>query len=255
MKISIITGVLNRAGTMESCIKSVLSQTYKGIEYIIIDGGSTDGTLDIINRYKDKIAVTVSSPDKGIYYALNKGIGFSTGDAVGFLHSDDFYAHEKVVERVADVFEREGVDSCYGDLQYVNRDDPGKIIRYWRASGFSYEKFKYGWTLPHPTFFVRKSIYERYGCFNTDFKISADYELMLRFLLKNRISIGYIPEILINMRRGGLSNKGLKNIIIKRLEDYNAWKVNGLKINFGIVFLKNLVKAPQFIRRNNGRIN
>lgn len=249
MKISIITAVKNNAATIESCITSVFSQTYEEIEHIIIDGGSCDGTLEIISKYKDKIAKVISETDNGMYYALNKGIKLASGDVIGILHSDDFYAHNKIIENVADVFKRKNVDSCFGDLQYVSEKNPDKIIRYWKASPCSSKKFKYGWMLPHPTFFVKKWVYEKFGCFNTDFKISADYELMLRLLVKYGISTYYMPEVIVKMRMGGLSNRSFRNLFIKSYEDYKAWKVNNLKSNFSIILLKNLIKMPQFFRK------
>ena len=249
MKISIITAVKNGAGTIGSCIASILNQTYEDIEHIIIDGGSCDGTLGIISKYKDKIAKVISETDNGMYYALNEGIKLASGDIIGILHSDDFYAHNRVIENVADVFKRKNVDSCFGDLQYVSEKNPAKIVRYWKASPYVFEKFKYGWMLPHPTFFVKKLVYGKFGCFNTDFKIAADYELMLRLLVKYGISTYYIPEVIVKMRMGGLSNRNLINLFIKNYEDYKAWKVNNLKSNFSIILLKNLIKMPQFFRR------
>ena len=249
MKVSIITGVLNRVNTIEGCIRSILGQSYKDIEHIIIDGGSTDGTLDVIYRYKDKVAKVVSGPDNGIYDALNKGLRLASGDIIGILHSDDFYVHDRVIENVVSVFKRENVDSCYGDLEYVSKENPDRVIRHWKVSSYSERKFKYGWMLPHPAFFVKKWVYDKYGYFKTDFKIAADYELTLRFLLKYKISTFYISEVLIKMRIGGVSNRGLKNLFIKTCEDYKAWRVNNLKIGTFTILLKNLVKIPQFFRR------
>lgn len=249
MKISIITAVYNGVKTIESCIKSILTQSYKNIEHIIIDGGSTDGTLEVIKTYTNKVAKVVSEPDRGIYEALNKGIRISSGDVIGLLHSDDFYAHGKVIEKVADVFMKYNVDSCYGDLQYVDKNDDSKVIRYWKSSKYRCGKFKYGWMPPHPTFFVKREIYEKYGNFNTDFRIAADYELMLRFLEKHKISTHYIPEVLIKMRLGGTSNKSLRNMFIKSSEDYRAWKINNLNRGFYTILLKNLSKMPQFFKR------
>ncbi len=248
MRISIITAVRNGAETLQGCIESVQSQTVPA-EHIIIDGASTDGTFDIVARYRSGIAKVVSEPDKGIYDALNKGIRMASGDVVGILHGDDFYAHERVLETIRDVFEKQNVDSCYGDLLYVYKNDTEKIIRYWRASEYRMGKFRYGWMPPHPTFFVRREIYEKYGYFNTDFRIAADYELMLRFLEKCGISTYYIPEVLIKMRLGGASNRSLKNMWIKSSEDYKAWKVNDLKGGLHIIFLKHIIKIPQFIKR------
>jgi glycosyltransferase len=249
MKVSIITAVFNGRNTIEDCMKSFLLQSHKNVEYIIIDGGSTDGTLDLIRNYKDKITQLVSEPDKGIYDALNKGIRLASGDIVGFLHADDLYAHKDVIKTVADVIKVQNVDSCYGDLLYVNKNNLNKIIRYWESSPYQYGKFKSGWMPPHPTFFVKREIYDRYGSFNTDFRIAADYELMLRFLVKYRISTQYIPDVLIKMRLGGVSNRSLKNLAIKSSEDYKAWKINNLNGGLFTVLLKNLSKAPQFFKR------
>ncbi len=186
--------MLNGKVSVEDCIKSVRSQSYDNIEHIIIDGGSTDGTQDVIDKYGDKISHFVSEPDNGIYDALNKGIKRATGSVVGLLHSDDLYANENVIDLVAQAFNKNNIDSCYGDLLYVSKSNINKTIRYWKSSNYSFEKFKAGWMPPHPTFFVKKEIYDRYGCFNTDFRIAADYELMLRFFVEHRISSHYLPH-------------------------------------------------------------
>ena len=249
MKISIITAVFNGADAIEDCIESIASQTHKDIEHIIIDGGSTDGTLDVIQRYKDKIARVISEPDRGIYDALNKGIRLATGDIIGFLHADDVYAHDKVIETAVSQMTRYNVDSCYGDLLYVDKNNTDKIIRYWKSRPYEKGLFKRGWMPPHPTFFVKKEIYDKYGYFNSGFKIAADYELMLRFLEKHKISTHYIPEVLIKMRLGGVSNRSFKNMLIKSSEDYKAWKVNNLNMGFHTILLKNISKIPQFFNR------
>jgi glycosyltransferase len=249
MKVSVITAVFNGKDTIGDALTSVSRQTYKNIEHLIIDGGSTDGTLEVIERFKDRTTKIVSEPDNGIYDALNKGIGLASGDVIGLLHGDDFYAHDKVLESVVRVFKEQNVDSCYGDLLYVHKNDTEKVIRYWKASEYHPGKFRYGWMPPHPTFFVRREMYEKYGYFNTDFRIAADYELMLRFLEKHRISTYYIPEVFIKMRLGGASNKSLKNLFIKSSEDYKAWKVNNLNGGFYTILLKNFTKIPQFFIR------
>ncbi len=248
MNLSIITAVRNGAETLRGCIESVKKQTVSA-EHIIIDGASTDGTFDIVAQYRSSIAKVISEPDQGIYDALNKGIRLASGDVIGLLHGDDFYAHERVLETVMDVFEKQNVDSCYGDLLYVYKNDIDKVIRYWKSSEYRPGKFKYGWMPPHPTFFVKREIYEKYGYFNTDFRIAADYELMLRFLEKHRISTCYIPQVLIKMRLGGASNKSLKNMWMKSSEDYRAWKVNSLNGGLPTIFLKNVSKIPQFFVR------
>jgi len=153
VKVSIITAVFNSAQTIGDCLKSVASQTYDDIEHVIVDGGSKDGTLGVIEKYKNKTAKVISEPDNGIFDALNKGIRLATGEIVGILHADDFYAHERVIEKVAHVFEKEKIDSCYGDLQYVSKKNPRKVIRHWESSIYRPGKFRYGWMPPHPTFF------------------------------------------------------------------------------------------------------
>jgi len=244
----VITAVFNGAKTIQDCIKSVSGQIYPNIEHIIIDGGSTDGTLEVIKRYTEKRVNIVSEPDNGIYDALNKGIRQASGEVIGLLYSDDFYAHDRVIEKVADIFMKYNIDSCYGDLQYVDKNNPDKVIRYWKSSQYRHGKFKYGWMPPHSTFFVKKEIYNKYGYFNTNFKITADYELMLRFLEKHKISTYYTPEVFIKMRIGGTSNRNIKNLIIKSNEDYRAWKVNNLNGGFYTILLKNLCKIPQFFK-------
>ncbi len=249
MIVSIITAVLNNKELIEYCIKSVINQTYQNIEYIIIDGGSTDGTIEVMKRYEDKITKWISEPDKGIYDALNKGIKLASGEIIGFLHADDVYANDEVIEKVANVFIKYNVDSCYGDLQYVDKNNTDKIIRYWKSQPYRDGLFRKGWMPPHPTFFVKREVYEKYGFFNTDFKIAADYELMLRFFEKHKITTYYIPEVLIKMRLGGVSNRSLTNLITKTTEDYRAWKVNSLKRSFYTIPFKNLSKIPQFFKR------
>ncbi|ADR19873.1 glycosyltransferase family 2 protein [Calditerrivibrio nitroreducens] len=249
MKISIITPVLNAVDTIEDCIKSVQTQTYKNLEHIIIDGGSTDGTLEKIKKLFNDKMIVVSEPDEGIYDALNKGIKLASGEIIGILHSSDFYYNDKVLEMVAEVFLNYDVDSCYGDLTYVDKFDTSKIIRYWRSGYYKHGLFRLGWHPPHPTFFVKKQVYEKYGLYNTSFKIAGDYELMLRFLEKYNISTYYIPYILVNMRIGGKSNQSLKNIIFMTLEDYKAWKANQLRGGVLAILFKKLSKVSQFIVR------
>jgi glycosyltransferase involved in cell wall biosynthesis len=219
------------------------------MEHLVVDGGSNDGTLDIIRAYDGRISKWISEPDKGIYDAMNKGIRLSSGDVIGFLQSDDVYAHERVVENVEEAFRRFEVDSVYGDLQYVHKRDLNKVVRNWKASVYREGRFKSGWMPPHPTFFVKRMVYDRFGYFNTNFRIAADYELMLRFLEKHKISTHYIPEVLVKMRVGGASNGSVKNMLVKSYEDYRAWKVNGLKRSFFTIPLKNLSKVPQFLQR------
>ena len=249
MKVSIITVVYNNKDTIKDAIESVLNQTYKNIEYIIVDGGSTDGTVNIIKNYEDKIDKFISEKDNGIYDAMNKGIKLASGDIVGILNSDDFYASNNIIEKVVNEFIEKKVDSVYGDLVYVDAKNTDKIVRYWRSKPFKEGLFKKGWHPPHPTFFVRKEIYNKCGLFNLNFKIAADYELMLRFLEKCKISSSYIPQVLVKMRIGGESNKNIKNIIKANIECLKAWEVNDLTVNYFLFFIKPISKILQFRRR------
>lgn len=247
MKVSIITTTYNSAKTIEDTIKSVLDQTYPNIEYIIIDGGSVDGTPDIVNKYKDRITKIVSEKDEGIFDAFNKGIKLATGDIVGILNSDDFYAYGSVIQDVVEKFRASSADTVYGDLQYVDPIETSKVRRHWKAGEYKRSKFKTGWMPPHPTFFVKKSLYDKYGVFNTWMKISNDYELVLRFLYKNNASAAYIPKVLIKMRSGGNSDGSIKRRYLANKEDRKAWQVNGLKAPFYFAVLKPLRKLGQFV--------
>lgn len=246
MKISLITVSFNSSKTIKRTIDSVINQDYSGIEYIIIDGGSNDGTLDIINTYKDRISYFVSERDNGIYDAMNKGIAAATGEIVGILNSDDSYVDHRVVSDVINQIENTGCDAVYGDLIYV---DPrtGKIVRKWQSGGYKRGMFKKGWMPPHPTFFVKKRMYEQYGGYNTSLKSSADYELMLRFIHKYRISLTYLPRTLVRMTAGGVSNASLGNRIRANREDGLAWSLNNLKRPFYTTWLKPLKKIGQKI--------
>ena len=248
MKISIITVVWNNAKTIKDAISSVLNQSYKDIEYIIIDGASTDGTIEIVQSYGDKIKF-ISEKDNGLYDAMNKGIRMATGDVVGILNSDDFYASDKILQIVADEFLKGNIDSVYANLEYIDANDPKRVIRYWRSKKYQEGLFRSGWHPAHPTFFVKKEIYEKYGVFDLSFKIAADYELMLRFFEKCKITSSYVDEVFVKMRIGGESNRSIKNIIKANMESYKAWKANGLYINPLRFLLKPFSKIIQFIKK------
>jgi len=246
VKISIITPVYNDT-RVERAIKSILMQKFEGeIEIIVIDGGSTDETLNILKKYADKIDVLISEPDKGVYDAMNKGITLATGDIVGILNADDRYAGPYVLQKVCKIFLDEDVDACYGDLVYVDKRD--RTVRYWKSGRYKKWKWLLGWMPPHPTFFVKRRVYDLYGLFDLRYSIAADYELMLRFLFKYRIKVAYIPETLVLMSIGGLSNRSVKNIIKANIEVFRAWKNNGLYYGFFVPLLKPLRKAPQFFK-------
>jgi glycosyltransferase involved in cell wall biosynthesis len=246
LKISIITVSFNSAKTIEQTIQSVLSQRYSNVEYIIIDGASQDETLSIIDKYRNKIAVLLSEKDSGIYNAMNKGLKRVTGDIIGILNSDDFYADENVLGDIAQLFEQGKADAVYADLQYVDANDTRKIKRHWKSGKYKPGNFLFGWMPPHPTFFVRKEVYEKYGLFNENLRSAADYELMLRFIHKYQISLDYLPRIIVKMRSGGQSNVTAKNRIKANLEDRKAWELNGLKPYFFTLFFKPIRKLKQF---------
>ena len=248
-KISIITVSYNSQSTIKHTIDSVSSQTYKNKEYILIDGASKDWTLDILDFKKDEIDNFVSEKDDGIYDAMNKGIKAATGDIIGILNSDDFYYNQDVLSKVAKVFEETNCDCLYGDLIFVNKGDISKIVRYWKSGKFEKNIMKKGWMLPHPTFFVKKKIYQKYGLYNTSLKRAADYEMILRLLHKEKINIEYIPEILIKMRVGGESNASIWNRLKGNNEDNIAWNLNGLKKPHFIRFIKPFRKISQFFRK------
>tara|TARA_R110002012_G_scaffold295203_1_gene491644 strand:- start:67 stop:813 length:747 start_codon:yes stop_codon:yes gene_type:complete len=248
MKISVITATWNSENTILDTIKSLRGQSYSNIEYIVIDGGSTDNTMKIIEQNKDIVDYAISERDAGIYDALNKGIAASSGDVLGFLHSDDIFAHRDVLRSVATAFSENKSDSVYGDLNYVAKNDTSRIVRKWRSGAFSRENMGNGWMPPHPTFYMKRALYKEHGFFDLNFKIAADYDSILRYLWKHRVTTAYIPEVLINMRVGGESNRSLKNIINKTREDVQAMKLNDLPIVRAILG-KNFSKIPQFFVR------
>lgn len=249
MKVSIITISFNSAATLEDTIRSVLSQDYPDLEYIIVDGNSTDGTLDIVKRYQSSIAQFISEPDKGIYDGMNKGLKMATGDLIGILNSDDIYEDSKVISDVVHLMESSQSMAAYADLVYVDRLDTSKVTRYWKSGSYKKGAFRKGWMPPHPTFFVRKSVYDRYGYFNLHLKSAADYEIMLRFIHKHGIEPAYLPRVITRMRAGGQSNLSLKNRIKANREDREAWRINGLKPGLFTLIRKPLSKIFQFMKK------
>jgi glycosyltransferase len=248
MKISIITAVYNNADEISIAINSVLSQTYKEIEYIIVDGASTDGTINVIKSFGNQITTFISEPDKGIYDALNKGLSLATGDVIGVLHSDDVFNNSRVIEVIAQRFNNEGCDATYGDLEYVSKTDVTNVIRYWKSCPFDVKNFRRGWMPAHPTLFMRKKIYDEYGMFDTRYKISSDYDLILRTLASGNLKCLYIPMVITRMKLGGASNKSIPNLWKKSYEDWLALRRNK-KGGLLVLFLKNSSKLHQFIRK------
>ena len=246
LKISIITVSFNSAKTIKETIESILIQDYNNIEYIIIDGGSSDETINIVKSYSEKISYFISEKDNGIYDAMNKGIKAATGDIIGILNSDDFYPNSFVLSNVARSFEKYNCDAVYGDLVYVKAKDATQIKRYWQAGNYNTSKIKNGWMLPHPTFFVKKVMYDRHGLYNSDLKRAADYEMILKLLYKENISVHYIPMILVKMRMGGASNSTFLNRIRANKEDGLAWTKNQLDKPLFVRIKKPLQKVRQF---------
>lgn len=226
MKISVITVTYNSAATIVDTVESVLSQTHSDVEYLIVDGASTDQTLEKLEPYRERLAGLLSEPDRGMYDAMNKGIGQAKGELVAILNSDDVYADAEVLSRVAECFEASGADCVYGDLYYVS-SDLSTVVRDWRSGSYQPDQFKRGWHPPHPSFFVKRSVYEALGGFNIELKIAADYEFMLRVLQAQGYTVAYLPEICVKMRTGGASNRSLGNIWKANCECYRAWRLNG----------------------------
>ncbi len=250
MKVSLITVCYQAEQTIAACIDSVLSQDYPDIEYIIIDGNSSDRTAEIVRSYGERISVFVSEKDAGIYDAMNKGILRATGELVGILNADDLYAYPGVISDVVRTIREQQADAVYGDLVYVDEKDTTCVKRYWKSGAYKDGSFRWGWMPPHPTFFVKRACYEQYGLFNTSFRISADYEMMLRLIHKNRIRVAYLPKVLIRMRLGGVSNASVQNRVLGNREDRRAWELNGLKPWFFTLYMKPLRKIRQFIFRS-----
>ncbi len=252
MKISIITVTLNNAGVLDDCIKSVLNQSHNSIEHILIDGGSKDDTIKILKKYQNHLTKFISEPDQGIYHAMNKGINLADGDVIGFLNSDDFYAHNKVLSKVCEMLDSNPeLDACYSDLIYVDKLTASKTIRYFKSSQFIPGSFSRGWCPPHPTFFVRSTLFKKYGNFDINFNIASDVDLMMRFLEVYNIKSVYVPETWVKMRMGGTTNKNLANIILQNREILVSLKKNGLpdnKVNF---FINKIIsRSKQFFKLN-----
>jgi len=248
MKISIITATYNSQATVQDTLRSVASQAYNNIEHIIIDGLSTDNTISIVKGFPHVARINVEK-DHGIYDAMNKGLKLATGEVVGILNSDDFYTDEKVLSQVMEAFSDPFVDVVYGDLQYVKQNDVHVVVRTWKSGQYKKKNFYYGWMPPHPTFFVRRKIYEEVGLFNTDLRSAADYEMMLRILVKHGARAHYIPGIMVKMRAGGMSNASVRNRLRANQEDRMAWRLNELKPFFFTTWLKPMRKIIQFITR------
>ncbi len=245
LKLSLVTVVYNAQDTIRQCIQSVISQNYPNLEYIIVDGGSTDHTLQIIDEYREHIQILISEPDKGIYDAMNKGIRLATGDVVGMLNADDHFADEHVLHSIADAFAQHHIEALYGDLDIV--DQHRQIIRKWRSGTCNHNSFKLGFMPPHPTFYCRRSLFDQFGFYSLDHGSAADYELMLRLMYRHQIRSYHLKMVMVNMRAGGISSKNLKNRVKAWQFDLLAMRQNRIPFPVLTLVLKPLRKIVQFL--------
>ena len=245
MKITIITAVLNRELTVGDAIRSVLDQSHRDIELIVMDGGSTDKTLNIIRTFNDSRIVLFSQKDAGIYDALNKAISEATGDVIGLVHSDDFLAHSDVIARVVNAFNNANLDAVYGDLDYVSSKDPAKVVRSWRSAPFEPSMLAKGWMPPHPSLFLKREIFELLGAYDTSYRIAADYDAILRYFSSERFRTRHIPDVFVKMRLGGVSNQSVRHVILKSREDLRALRKNNIG-GYATLLKKNFSKLGQF---------
>lgn len=248
MKVSIITVCLNSSETIENTIKSILSQDYDDIEYTIVDGVSTDGTLDILARYRNRIQNCISEPDNGIYSAINKGIKLSTGDIIAILNSNDVYADNKILSNMVEFIKCNDLDAAYGDLVYVDHNNINRVTRFWKTGEYKRGAFSHGWVIPHPTFFCQRRFFEEFGYFKEEFQIAADFELMLRFIEKHQIKVGYIQKVIVKMRRGGKANI-LRGMICGNREIIKSFRLNNLCISPLFFIHKPITKISQLLTR------
>lgn len=249
LKVTIITVTYNSEKYLEDCIRSIQQQSYKHIEYIVVDGKSTDGTLSIIKKYDAFITRWISESDRGMYDAINKGMEMSSGDIIGILNSDDMLENDQVIQEIVQAFQEQQVDSIYGDLDYVDPDDVQKIYRIWKGKPYKRSLFHQGWMPAHPTFYFKREIFEKYGGYENHFYSAADYELMSRYLYKNHVTAYYIPKLLVKMRRGGQSNNSIKKRLRANRRDYLAMKKNGVPFPFIVSILKPLGKLHQYYKQ------
>jgi len=252
MLISVITVCFNSAGTIADTLSSIAAQEGVEVEHIVVDGKSTDGTMEVINSHPWKSARVVSEPDSGIYDAMNKGIRLASGEVLGFLNSDDIYADSRVLADIQAVMSDPSVDACYGDLVYVRHDDPARVVRYWKSRDHVPGLVARGWMPAHPTFFIRRRILEEVGGFDTRFRYQADYELMVRLFCVRHIQTVYLPRILVKMRMGGHTNRSLLNVVRGNVEAYRACRINGIGVTPLFIARKMASRLPQFFHRQSG---
>ena len=248
LKLSIVTVCLNSARCIGDTLASVNAQTHAEIEHIVIDGGSTDGTQDLVQQQGQRVSRLVSEPDRGIYDAMNKGLALATGDIVGFLNADDVFASPEAAARIGQAF-APGIDACYGDVVYVRQDQPGRVIRYWRAGPYRRGLCSTGWAPPHPTLYVRRSLVDRLGGLDASMRIAADYEFALRWLDVEGTPVRYIPEVLVRMRAGGASNRSIKAVMQGQRELARALRRHGYPAGWWWSARRLLGRVPQLLSR------
>lgn len=249
MKFSLITVSFNNVAHIKDTIESVLSQEHPDIEYIIVDGASTDGTVESVRSFSDRIDTFISEKDKGVYDAMNKGIAAATGDVIGFVNADDMLASPDVISTLNKAFEEGGEDAIYGDAYMVDPDNIQKVKRFWKGGKYDREQFRKGWMPPHLGTYIKRQCYLEFGLFREDLSVSADYELMLRFMYKHKISVRYLPKVIVRFRLGGVSNRSLSHILKANLEVYKSWRLNGLKVSPLIILRKPLRKLRQLVNK------
>lgn len=249
MKISVVTVCFNSAATVADTLRSVAEQDYDAVEHIVVDGASKDATLDVVAKTPNRISRLISEPDQGIYDAMNKGLALATGDIVGFLNSDDVFADAESLAEIARVFENTAVDACYGDVLFVAADDPHRTIRYWQAGAYSPGSLARGWMPPHPTFYVRRSIYEQTGGFDLAYRLQADFDMAIRLVEAGGLRMHYIPRTLVRMRMGGASNASIGNVVRGNFEAYRAAQKHHLPVGPFFIVNKVLSRIPQFFAR------
>ncbi|MGB9129547.1 MAG: glycosyltransferase family 2 protein [Thiobacillus sp.] len=249
MKISIITVAFNAAHTIADALESVAVQTHPDIEHIVVDGASTDGTLDVVKRHGKRVARLVSEPDQGIYDAMNKGLLLATGEAIGFLNADDVYADTGVLERVSASMEAEKLDALFGDAEFVSPARPDRPLRRYRSKRFHPERIAWGWMPAHPALFLRRQMYERFGSFRTDYRIAGDFELVARMFHGGTLSYRHVPEVLVRMRTGGVSTGGWRNTILLNREVLRACRENGIPTSLPKILSKYPAKLLEFLHR------
>ncbi len=246
MLITVITVCRNAAEVIESCVRSVAAQDYPQVEHLILDGASTDGTQDAVLSVSSDRVRWLSEPDEGMYFALNKGLGLASGEVIGLLHADDAFADAGVLSRVASVLTSLDWEACYGDLEYVSLRNPSEVVRFWRSSDYRPGGFESGWMPPHPTFYAKKGVYQRFGGFDTRLSIGADWDLLYRLFEVKRIRARYLPGVLVRMRLGGISNRSIRNILLNNLQCIRVFRKYGRRVPTGYLPAKLLHRLGQF---------